>query len=58
MTGRTSMFVVGMVLLSGCGSPEVDVEAEEQRLMELSRKWSDAPEVREANKVAIGALET
>lgn len=41
MTGRTSMLVFGLVLLSGCGSPEVDIEAEEQRLMELSREWSD-----------------
>lgn len=41
MPGRSSVLVVGLVLLSGCGSPRVDVEAEEQRLMELSREWSD-----------------
>jgi uncharacterized protein (TIGR02246 family) len=41
MIGRTSVLVVGLVLLNGCDSPEVDVEAEEQRLMELSREWSD-----------------
>lgn len=36
-----SVLVFGLILLSGCGSPQVDVEAEEQRLMELSREWSD-----------------
>lgn len=40
MIRRTSALVVGLVLLGGCDSPGVDVEAEEQRLMELSREWS------------------
>lgn len=40
MTGKTSVLGVGLVLLSGCGSPDVDVEAEERRLMDLSREWS------------------
>lgn len=40
MIRSASVLVVGLVLLCGCGSPDVDVEAEEQRLMELSREWS------------------
>lgn len=41
MIRRSSVLVGGLVLLTGCASPEVDLEAEEQRLMELSREWSD-----------------
>lgn len=40
MARRTSVLVVGLVLLTGCASPAVDVDAEEQHLMELSREWS------------------
>lgn len=41
MIRRTSALVVVLMLFGGCGSPDVGVEAEEQRLMELSREWSD-----------------
>ncbi|NEZ02553.1 DUF4440 domain-containing protein [Wenzhouxiangella sp. XN201] len=40
MTSKTFVVITGLALLSGCGSPDVDVEAEEKHLMDLSREWS------------------